>query len=332
MTLIRCGVVTDLVASGRPKTSKELAESTGASEKLIVRLMRPLTPIGVFREEAEYTYAATPISQALVTPALLGGYQFMFHYASSSLANMPGYLERTGFKHVDGAPGPFQDSRGTDELMWPYVAAKDPVMMANFNHFMAGSLAARTDWFQKFDAESIALAGAETNDPEATLLVDIGGGKGHDVEAFLKAFPDAPGKLVLQDLPPVIEDIEQLDDRIIRQGHDMFSEQLVRGARAYYMRNIYHDWPDHSCVQIMKRIAEAMTRGYSKLLIFEWILPAKGVPLYPALLDMNMMALLNGRERTEEDWSELLNAAGLKIVQIHRVSVHEESLIEAELA
>lgn len=331
MVLIRCGVVTDLVASGKPKTSKELALSTGASEKLIVRMMRPLTPIGVFHEAAEYTYSATPISQALVMPALIGGYQFMFDYATRSLANMPQYLEKTGFKHVDGAPGPFQDCNGTEELMFPHLL-KNPDMMTNFNHFMSGSLAMRADWFQKFDAESIILAGADMNDPEATLLVDVAGGEGHDVEAFSKAFPDAPGKLVLQDLPPVITNIKRLDDRIIRQAHDMFSEQPIRGARAYYMRNIYHDWPDHRCVQIMKRIAEAMTRGYSKLLIFEWILPAKGVPLYPALLDVNMMALLNGRERTEEDWTVLLVAAGLKVIKIHRISPHEEGLIEAELA
>lgn len=255
----------------------------------------------------------------------------MFDYATRSLANMPRYLEKTGFKHVDGMPGPFQDCNSTDDLMFQHLT-KDADMMTHFNHFMSGSLATRADWFKKFDAKSIILTGAKTNDPESTLLVDIAGGVGHDVEAFFKAYPDAPGKLVLQDLPPMIANIKQLDDRIIRQEHDMFTEQPVRGARAYYMRNIYHDWPDEQCVEIMKRIAAAMTRGYSKLLIFEWILPAKGVPLYPALLDVNMISILNGRLRTEEDWTELLNAAGLKIVEIHRISPQEEGLIEAELA
>ena len=97
------------------------------------------------------------------------------------------------------------------------------------------------------------------------------------------------------------------------------------------MRNIFHDWPNERCVDIMKRIAEAMTRGYSKLLIFEWILAPKGVPLYPALLDVNMMALLNGRERTEEEWSGLLGEAGLKVVKFHHSGMEEEGLIEAVL-
>lgn len=244
---------------------------------------------------------------------------------------MPRYLEKTGFKHVDGAPGPFQDCNNTDDLMFPYLM-KNPKMMSNFNAFMAGSLETRPDWFNTFDAKGIVLDGAKKGDPEAPLFVDVAGGEGHDVEAFSKAFPDAPGKLFLQDLPPVIANIKQLDEKIVRQPHDFFEEQPVKGARAYYLRNIFHDWPNEACVQIMKQLAAAMTKGYSKLIIFEWILPAKDVPLYPALLDVNMMTLLNGRERTETEWISLLSAAGLKVLKFHKVGADAEGLIEAELA
>lgn len=146
MVLIRCGVVADLAASDRPRTAREFAESTGASERLIVRMMRPLTATGVFHEKAEHTYATTPISLALATPALTGGFQFMFDYAARSLAKMPRCLEKAGFRDVEGPPGPFQDCNGTDELMFPYLT-RDPAMMAHFNHFMSGSLATRTDCF-----------------------------------------------------------------------------------------------------------------------------------------------------------------------------------------
>ncbi|KAK3320368.1 S-adenosyl-L-methionine-dependent methyltransferase [Cercophora scortea] len=331
MVMIRSGVLTNLVAAGKPKTSKELAESTGASETLIVRMMRPLTALGIFYEADVYTYEATPISRLLTAPPLFGGYQFMFDLAARSLTNMPRFLERTGFKHVDGPPGPFQDSNNTEDLMFPYLM-KHPDMMSNFNAFMAGSLETRPDWFQKFDAQSIILDGANKDDPDAVLLVDVAGGEGHDVEAFKKEFPNAPGRLVLQDLPPVIDNIKQLDAAILRQKHDMFDEQPVKGSRAYYMRNIFHDWPNERCVDIMKRIADAMTKGYSKLIIFEWILAARDVPLYPALLDVNMMALLNGRERTKQEWTELLEAAGLKVSKFHMIGPEEEGLIEAELA
>lgn len=331
MVLIRAGVLTDLVAAGKPKTANELADSTGAAEQLIIRLMRPLVALGVFRETDIETYESTPISQTLTAPPLLGGYQFMFDMATRSLANLPRYLEKTGFKHVDGSPGPFQDCNGSEDGMFENLI-KRPDMMTNFNAFMSGSIAMRPNWFNVFDAKSIVLEGAKKDDPEAVLFIDVAGGEGHDVAAFQKAFPDAPGKLVLQDLPPVIDNIKSLDDNIVRQKLDFFQEQPVKGARAYYFRYIFHDWPDHSCVEIMKRTAAAMEKGYSKLIIFEWILPSKGVPLYPALLDVNMMALLNGRERTEEQWTTLLRASGLKVVKFHKVAPDAEGLVEAELA
>jgi hypothetical protein len=213
--------------------------------------------------------------------------------------------------------------------MFQYLM-KHPAMMSNFNAFMAGSLETRPDWFDAFSAQNILLRGAKCDD-SAVLLVDIGGGEGHDLEAFHRRFPEAPGKLVLQDLPPVIDNIKSLNAAITRQKHDFFQPQPVQGARGYYLRYIFHDWPDHSCIEILKHIAAAMTPGYSKLLIFEWILPAQGVPLYPALLDINMMAVLNGMERTDEQWRTLLSKAGLKIISFHKSREDAEGLIEAEV-
>lgn len=70
---------------------------------------------------------------------------------------------------------------------------------------------------------------------------------------------------------------------------------------------------------------------YSKLLIFEWVLPDKNVPLYPSLLDVNMMAVLNGMERTEEQWVNLLAQAGLKVVKFWSAGPGSEGLVEAML-
>ena len=203
--------------------------------------------------------------------------------------------------------------------------------MSNFNDFMSGNLETRPDRHASFPVHDIILAGAKT-DPSSVLLVDIGGGEGHDIASFHRAFPDAPGKLILQDLPPVIDNIKTLDSAITRHKHDFFSPQPVHGARTYYLRYIFHDWPDADCLKIMQAIAGAMMPGYSKLVIFEWILPAKDVPLYPALLDINMMALLNGMERTEAQWRALLAKAGLKMTRTYKIAEDAEGLIEAELA
>ena len=74
-----------------------------------------------------------------------------------------------------------------------------------------------------------------------------------------------------------------------------------------------------------------MRPGYSKLLINEWVLPDVGVPLYPALLDIVMMAAVSGIERTERQWTDLLSSVGLKIVKIWSHGPEDDALIEAVL-
>ncbi|TVY65553.1 O-methyltransferase asqD [Lachnellula suecica] len=327
--IIRMGVLDDLVAAGKPKPAQDLGSACKVDPILIVRMMRPLVALGIFQETDVQTYDSTPISQTLVAPPLVGGYLFMFECATRSLANMPNYLESTGFQNVTGGPGPFETSHNTEDGMFQYLN-KNPALMSSFNAFMSGSLETRKSWFETFPVQEILLEGAST-DPDSVLLIDIGGGEGHDVEAFRRTFPDAPGKLVLQDLPPTIDNIKHLDPVIITQKYDFFTEQTIKGARAYYFRNIFHDWPTDRCVVMLKNVAAAMKPGYSKLLIFEWVIPAKSVPLYPALLDINMMAVLNGQERTEEQWIAMLGQAGLEVNKFWKAGEDSEGLIEVVL-
>lgn len=72
-----------------------------------------------------------------------------------------------------------------------------------------------------------------------------------------------------------------------------------------------------------------MEPGYSRILINDWVLPDTGAPLLPALLDIQMMAVLSGMERTESQWKELLDSVGLKIVKIWSSGKEVEGLIEA---
>lgn len=327
--IIRSGVLAELNKSEKPLSAQELGKTLNVDAELIIRMMRPLVAFHIFAETDAYTYTVTPISQVLMAPPLIGGYLFMYECATQSLAKMPNYLESTGWKNVTSSPGPFETSHDTTDGMFEYLN-KRPALMTGFNNFMAGSLETRQMWFEKFPVKEIMLDGASTDSNE-TLFIDIAGGEGHDVEAFHKAFPDVPGKLVLQDLPPTIDNIKSLDAAVERQKHDFFQPQPIKGARTYYFRNIFHDWPTHKCVEILKNIAAAMKPGYSKLLIFEWILPSKDVPMYPALLDINMMAVLNGQERTEEQWLGMLDQAGLEVSKFWKVTADQEGLIEAVL-
>ena len=88
-------------------------------------------------------------------------------------------------------------------------------MMSNFNTFMAGSLETRKDWLTHFPVDEILLNGADEEDPESVLLVDIAGGESHDIEAFHKSYASVSGKLILQDLSLTIEKIKGLDLAIV---------------------------------------------------------------------------------------------------------------------
>ena len=81
----------------------------------------------------------------------------------------------------------------------------------------------------QFRRGEVLLSGYKGGNDQSTLLVDIGGGRGHDLEAFKRANANAEGKLVLQDLPPVIDDIKELHEDIIKVKHDFFTSQPIKG-------------------------------------------------------------------------------------------------------
>ncbi|TVY18906.1 O-methyltransferase asqD [Lachnellula arida] len=326
------GLVEPIASSESPKTASELASITGADKQLIVRILRPLTTMGIFAEVGYETYAATPTTKILTVPSVGGGFKFMFDQAATSVIHMPHFLAHTSFANPAGPSTAFQSAFTTDLQLFPWLM-QHASPMSNFNDLMTGQRMTRIEWFDFADVHSILFTNDTSSDAnDSALLVDIGGGRGHDLEAFRKRFPGevrGKGKLVLQDMPPVIADIGDLHGDIVRQEYDFFTPQPVVGARAYYLRSIFHDYSDAKCREILQHVVKAMKPGYSKLLVFEWVLPDAGSPLYPALLDINMMALFSGMERTEIQWRELLGSAGLEIVKFWTIGKETEGLIEA---
>ncbi|CAO1599683.1 hypothetical protein XANCAGTX0491_003398 [Xanthoria calcicola] len=175
--------------------------------------------------------------------------------------------------------------------------------MANFNTWMEAHRQGRKNWFHSFPVERLNSPRI-SKDPEAVMLVDIGGGYGHDLEAFRNAFPECSGRLILEDVPKAIN---ELPDR-----------------RKCLMEAI------NKCLDILRCTTLAMERGYSKMLINDWVLPDKGASFQAAMIDMNVIANLAGKERTESQWKSLLDQAGLLVVEIWGSS-DEERLIEAVL-
>ena len=186
------------------------------------------------------------------------------------------------------------------------------------------------EWFDFYPVKQKLMA----KDSEV-VLVDIGGGIGHDISEVRSKFLNLPGRMVLQDLPHVIDSIPQpLPSSIETMKYDMFTEQPIKGAKAYYMRTVLHDWPNKQALVALNRIREAMAPE-SILLLNENSLPPNNVPAFSAHLDFSMMELTGSLERTEQQWIDLVTEAGLKVVKIWKPSSQTfgfNLLLEAVLA
>jgi hypothetical protein len=197
------------------------------------------------------------------------------------------------------------------------------LMTALRNHKMS--------WTDVYDTNRI-VDGAEL-EAGKPLFVDIGGAHGLDTSRLLDKHPDLPADvLILQDTPEVVAmRIEDLDKRIVKQAYDFFTPQPQVHARAYFFHAVPHDWPDADCVRMFSQVAAVFKRGYSKLLIYEVVLPKKGATSLMTTLDLQLMNCTSGMERTEEHWARLLKEAGFRIVEMSRHPRAVESVIEADL-
>ena len=182
---------------------------------------------------------------------------------------------------------------------------------------MTGSKAGLRFWFEWFPVDSHLLAPFRASNPapETPFLVDLGGGIGLHVRRLLAAHPTAV-PMVLQDLPGTIAKATDLDEQIKPMVHDFFTEQSIKGAYLYYTRLVLHDWPDEECRTLLRETAKAMKPGFSRILLNETILPDKDCSPLLAAADITMMSLLAGMERTERQWVELVESAGLRVVKV----------------
>lgn len=171
----------------------------------------------------------------------------------------------------------------------------------------------RTSWHKYFPvAEKLVVESA--TDP---LIVDIGGGVGHDLIRFKEANPEIQGKLIVQDIPIVVACIApgSLPHGIDAQPHDFFKPQPVQNAKAYFLANVLHDWPDKQASVILEHIRDAMGKD-SILLINENLMQEENVSFESACTDWIMMVGFSALERTERQFKELIESVGLMLVKV----------------
>lgn len=163
----------------------------------------------------------------------------------------------------------------------------------------------------------------------SALLVDVGGGFGQQAIAFRQKFADAPGRIIVQDIPETLDRAKPAEG-IEFQVQDFFKQQQVKGAKFYYLRHILHDWTDADCVKILSSIVPAMGPE-SRLVIDEVVLPNVNVPWQAAYMDLTMMSSLGGIERTRKEYETLLEKVGLRIVDMKTYDAKMQAVILAAL-
>jgi hypothetical protein len=205
--------------------------------------------------------------------------------------------------------------------IWDYYAQK-PEEGATFTHAMHG--------FTSGLAEEVARV---VDTSTAKVAVDIGGASGTLVHSLLIANSELQG--IVLDLPDVVSSATAaaaalgLAERCRALAGDFFTD--VPEADIYLLKNVLHDWNDEEAVRILKRCRQAMRRG-GRVVVIELLLGEIGEPGLAPLMDLNMMALLTGRERTLVEFSGLLKEAGLRFSKSTPIRPAPIAVIEAVAA
>ncbi|KAI2464645.1 putative O-methyltransferase [Annulohypoxylon bovei var. microspora] len=314
-------------------TAKELAAKTGADKILITRTLKHLAATNVVAESGADKYIATRLSNAFTDPKYRDGIIYTYDVAGPSFRDLPEYLKSIKYtlptKLTDG---PFQAAHKTQLPFFTWLDLNPPYL-EKFNSYMSAYRAGKPSWIDPgFYPVSERLVEGFNASPscDGVMLVDVGGGLGHDIQELREKHPSLPGKLILQDRPEVISTIS--GGSFQATAHDFFTPQPVKDARAYYLHSVLHDWDEDDCVKILEQLKLAMKPGYSRLLINEIIVPDRN-PTWPVTsMDQLVFVLGAMAERTEAHWESILKRAGFKIVRIYNYEMGSESLIEADLA
>lgn len=223
----RLELLKTLVASPTPQSSKELAQAVGADPVLLLRLLRYLVAVDVVAEADVDSYEATHITRSLADPGLASGIKHSYDVVGHGTMALPAFLKRTGYQNpTDPKHCAFQDAFHTEDSLFGWFP-KNPDQAQAFNMFMTVQRAGRSNWldFYPVDKElTSAFAGGE----DAVMLVDVGGGMGHEIGAIKERFPNLPGKMILQDLPDTVKEAQQVPNMQV-MAHDFFTEQPVKG-------------------------------------------------------------------------------------------------------
>jgi hypothetical protein len=298
----------------QPQTAKELATKTGANADALGRMLHALNSIGVFEQDVQGRHRNTELSATLRRdmPGSLSGWA---RYMTSNVVNRT--FEGLRYSVMTGQP---VFPKLFEKTLFEYLAA-DQAMGKIF----AGGMSS-------YSSSSVREAVESYDFSKVKRMADIGGGHGLFLRGILSETKGPQG--VLFDLPEVIEQAAapgppELNHRFSTVRGSFF-KSVPDQCDLYILRHVIHDWSDEDAIKILENCRKAMSPG-GKVLIIELLLKDPNQPDFTPFMDLTMLTLLWGRERTLSEYSKILSAAKLRLVRaIPTNGLH--TLIEAEAA
>ncbi|KAH7027955.1 O-methyltransferase [Microdochium trichocladiopsis] len=323
----------DAESPGTSRTLDEL-QSWGSSKcetNLLRRFLKQIASLHYLEEVGLDTWKATPFSLALGHRESYGAdvLKAGLDHAWPCAINLAQFLAKFGYKEPLDIPSfdNYREVYGHD--FFSYVQ-QHPEAGGSFQGLMTAVTHYKMIWTNVYDTTEL-VAGADLSKP---LFVDVGGAQGLDAQRLLDKHPELPTDVIIvEDLPDVVttHSKEKIDPRIRKIAHDFFQPQPIVGARAYFFHAVPHDWPDADVERMFAEIKKVMTPGYSKLIVYEVVMPAQGASALATTLDLALMSCTSGIERTEEAWKKLLKTCGFKITGVFRHPRALETVMEAEI-
>ena len=296
--------VPDVVKQHGPLTAAEMVSRGGieAVPEALERLLRAAASVGVFTEDDAGRFGATDLSETLTTDAP--------ESVKKLVEAMGGHWLRMLCELFEAVKsGQSQAHHVYGMGWWEYLNA-NPKELEDFGEAMkANSMNSLRGVLEHCD-----FAGVGT-------VADVGGGFGHLAVALLEKHPALRASVVdLPDLIPVAKASFPMNDpaiaaRLEYVGGNMF--ESVPRAEVYIMKHIIHDWTDEKCAQLLRNCHDSM-EGNGRIVCVDSVLPPLGnTESTPAkLLDQLMLAGIDGKERTEIQWSDLYATAGFEVSSI----------------
>lgn len=296
--------------SGGPKDAISLATEVNVQPDHLYRVLRALASIGVLTMDQHDRFGLTETGR-LLSSHLKGSMGLASIFAGEQSYHAWGDLlhcVRTGETAFDHTYGMSH---------FEYLA-RHPDASATFNQLMAWSLGIAGEPLGGYDLG------------RHKLLVDVGGGKGALVASALRSHPGLRAILFDQtsavvEAPAFLQASGVADRCEVLTGSAF--DAVPPGGDVYVMSRVLHDWPDEKALLLLANCRKVMDEG-GVLLLVEGVLPEGLASPSRLWLDLVMMVMAGGRERTMVEWQALLGKAGFSITAV-RTSQPNQELIEA---